>query len=487
MTAVGADATDPTVQAAFLGVDIWVDPVAGNDSNTGQDRAHALGTVAAAWARIPIGVTLTSGYRIMLAAGHYPQATSVNYWENRHGTAAAPIVLQAADGSHTAVFDADINMFDVSYFSLIGVDIVREGDTFHCEQCRHVLIRDVELDGGAGAHDNVKVNQSQYVAIENSDIHGADDNAVDFVAVQYGHLTGNRIHDAQDWCAYAKGGSAYIEYSGNEVFDCGTGGITAGQGTGFEFMVAPWLNYEAYGVLIDNNVIHDVQGAGLGVAGGFNVTFAYNTLYRVGTRSHLVEFVHGRRGCDGIVETCAAHRAAGGWGTTGGEEPLIPNRHIVFANNVVLNPSGAGSQWQQFQIDGPLGVDPASGVPSPSRADDDLHIVGNVIWNGPVGHPLGTDDACLAANPTCNDTQITAENAINTVQPVLRDPAHGDYRLTPDSAAAMPAWAMVAGFVWDSTPIPVPPGIDLVAIPVAATAACPAVRLAAPGPVCLGW
>jgi hypothetical protein len=33
---------------------------------------------------------------------------------------------------------------------------------------------------------------------------------VDFVAVQHGHLRNNRVYDAQDWCIYVKGGSAYI-------------------------------------------------------------------------------------------------------------------------------------------------------------------------------------------------------------------------------------------------------------------------------------
>ena len=275
-------------------------------------------------------------------------------------------------------------MYGVSHFALIGVDIIREGDAFHCEMCDHILLRDSELSGGTGAHETVKINQSQFVYIEGSDIHGADDNAIDFVAVQYGHVSGNQIHDARDWCMYAKGGSAYLTFSGNEVFDCGTGGITAGQGTGFEFMAAPWLNYEAYGIQIVNNIVHDTEGAGLGVAGGFNVVLAYNTLYKVGTRSHVVEFVHGRRGCDGTPDPCAAHHDAGGWGSTEGEEALIPNRHVYFYDNLILNPSGVQSKWQQFQIDGRIDPAPSSGVPSPSLADDDLRIAGNVIWNGCV-------------------------------------------------------------------------------------------------------
>ena len=70
--------------------------------------------------------------------------------------------------------------------------------------------------------------------------------------------------------------------------------------------------------------------------------------------------------------------------STEGEEALIPNRHVYFYDNLILNPSGVQSKWQQFQIDGRIDPAPSSGVPSPSLADDDLRIAGNVIWNGCV-------------------------------------------------------------------------------------------------------
>ena len=167
----------PDSLATFHGNDLWVNPTTGNDANTGTTRTTALRTVDEAWRRVPAGTTLTTGYHLHLTAGHYPVDALVNYWEDRHGTVAAPIIVEAADGAHTVVFDGDINMYAVSYFALIGVDIIRDGDAFHCEHCDHILIRDSELSGGTGAHETVKVNQSQYLFIESSDIHGADDNA----------------------------------------------------------------------------------------------------------------------------------------------------------------------------------------------------------------------------------------------------------------------------------------------------------------------
>jgi hypothetical protein len=65
-----------------------------------------------------------------------------------------------------------------------------------------------------------------------------------------------------------------------------------------------------------------------------------------------------------------------------------------------------------------------SNIPSPARADTNLQIRGNWIWNGPADHPLGIEQAALAAD-------VLAGNAINTVRPVLVDPAHGNYSLAP--------------------------------------------------------
>lgn len=51
----------------------------------------------------------------------------------------------------------------------------------------------------------VYVSNSTYLYIEDSDVSGAGDNPIDFVAVQYGHVLRNKIHDGNDWCIYTKG------------------------------------------------------------------------------------------------------------------------------------------------------------------------------------------------------------------------------------------------------------------------------------------
>ncbi|MEX0671537.1 MAG: right-handed parallel beta-helix repeat-containing protein [Pirellulales bacterium] len=437
---LAADATLPAYNAGTpIVTEIWVDPVAGDDARSGAVRQSAVRTVSEAWRRVPVGIPLSQGVRINLVAGTYAEDMVPNYWERRLGTATAPVIVRAADGVGTAKLPA-LNIFGCTHIHLQGLDVsARGGDVLHFEGCNYVLVRDTTVRGlgviadYAVPQETLKANQCTHVYIENCDISGAWDNAVDFVAVQYGHVVGSRIHRAGDWAMYVKGGSASIVVAGNEFFDAGTGGFTAGQGTGFEWMVAPWLTYEAIDITFTRNVIHDTEGAGVGVNGGSNIMITNNVMYRVGARSHVIEVGFGSRSCDGDRARCAALLAQGGWGTdVVGVEVPIPNDRVTIASNVVLNPDGYVSRWQQFAIAGPRTAPAGSNVLSPARADTNLRIVDNIIWNGPASHELGVETPALAA-------VLRAGNAINTLRPVLVDPARGDYRLAPASPVP-PGW-----------------------------------------------
>lgn len=441
--------------------ELYVDPQHGSDSFPGTSPDAALKTLSAAWSAIPQGQALTNGVRITILPGIMPESGIPNYLESRYGTAEAPIVIQSLAGRDSVVLGGDLNIFDTRYLYLIGVTIRPHpaGDTFHCEQCSHILLRDNELDGGArAAHETVKFNQSQYVYLEDNIIHGANDNAVDFVAVQYGHLVGNKIYNSEDWCAYVKGGSAYLRVEANEFFNCGTGGFTAGQGTGFEFMTAPWVHYEAYDIKFINNIVHDTEGAAIGVNGGLNVLLAFNTFYRVGSRSHGIEVVFGSRSCDGDAAACLARRNLGGWGVAApGQDVAIPNRNITIANNILFNPTGFSSQYQHFAIYGPQSAPAGTNVTSPIRTDSGLIIKGNVIWNGPPTLPLGIEggeQGCADSNPTCSAAQLIADNYINTIEPVLIAPASGDFRIAPGSELAGVAAVMLSPFPATDRPAP---------------------------------
>ena len=466
------DMSPPAGAPAFN--QIWVDPAAGNDGSSGASRAVAVRTLAEAWRRVPINVNLTTGFQINLTSGTYPESAVPIYWESRHGTQSAPVILKAIDGVGTARLP-NMNVYDCRHLYILGLDISSGGgDVLHLDSCSNVLLRDTTIRGlgeiasYAVPQETLKVNQSQYIYVEHCDISGAWDNAVDFVSVQYGHVVGSRIHRSGDWAMYAKGGSASLIVAGNEFYDAGTGGFTAGQGTGFEFMVAPWLQYEAYDIQFINNVVHDTQGAGFGVNGGSNILMARNTLYRVGSRSHVIEVGFGSRSCDGNQAACRAYLAQGGWGTAvvGGDEP-IPNRDVFIYDNVVYNPDGYVSQWQQFAVAMPRTPSVGSNIPTPARADTKLQIRGNWIWNGAADHPLGIEQTALAAD-------VLAGNSINTVRPVLADPARGDYSL----AAGVVSPVASVGLPPVLPPAPVPsPRLTATFRAVAATTARPVTTL----------
>ena len=390
----------------------------GSDTAVGS-RSQPLRTVSEAWQRIPVGAS--KSWRIRIGPGNY-SSVMPEYWENRSGQ----IVLEATNPRRPPVLGS-MNVYRVNGLQLRNLRLVGGGDVFHCEQCRKLLIDHVTLVG-QDAQETVKINQSWDVTIRNSDLSGATDNAFDAVAVQGLQLLGNRIHGAVDWCGYAKGGSTRVVVRGNVFYDCGTGGFTVGQGTGFQFMQAPFLQYEASGVLIEGNTVHDVEGAAFGVQGGYNVLLRRNVATRVGARSHVLEVVFGLRSCDGQPgddgrERCAAYLAAGGWGTTvvddGTNAVEIPNRRVFLYDNVIVNPDQQPSQWQIFDIRGPTPTHEGSNVPASARADDELRLVGNVIWDGGPGFPLGiADDACPRGS-LCDPAMIDAENSINTSRPTL--------------------------------------------------------------------
>lgn len=454
--------------------DIYVSPN-GDDNDSGASPDQALQTISAAWERIPQGVELAdTGYHILIMPGTYPAEAAPNYWESHYGTFDHPIILEAANGLNTAYLPS-INLYDIHYLYLINLNLEIGSDALHCEKCDHILVRRSRFVGADpetfNAQETVKFNQSQYVYFENNDIAGAWDNTVDFVSVQYGHFFNNHIHNSGDWCMYLKGGSAYFLIAGNEYDHCGTGGFTAGQGTGFQFMTKPWIQYEAYDIKFVNNIIHDTEGAGVGVQGGYNILIAYNTMYRVGQRSHLLEIGYGLRSCDGQPgddgrDRCGQYLAAGGWGTTivddGTNEVHIPNRNVFVYNNLIYNPAGYRSGYQHMEIFAPAdeATQIGSNVPNPARADENLQIRGNIIWNGDTSMPLGIENTdspagCQGDNSTCNVAQLMAENAINQFEPQLTNPAQGDFKPSEPATLATVYKQPIPDFTWD---IPVPQG-----------------------------
>ncbi len=429
---------------------IYVSAVRGSDSATGT-RAHPLRTVTAAWARVPMSRVLDRPYTIVLLAGRWTAAQTPNYWQSRWGTSRAPVILRA-ERRGSATLPA-VNMFDVRWLVVDGVRFSDQFDLFHCERCQHVLIERSRFDGSQQLLDTVKFNQSTWVFLRSNRISGAGMNPLQFVAVQHGAVTGNELANGGDWCAYVKGGSADLLIADNHVHDCGTGGLLAGQGTGLQFMVPPFDQYEAYGIVISDNWIWRTQGAGVGVNGAANVAIVNNRLWNTGAISHTVELDYGLRTCDGQLhdpgrDVCQRYLDQGAWGTTrvddGTNQVRIPNLNVTVAGNVIANPRQQGDELLDIpaQFDGPSQI--GSGL-GPVRADQGLQIYHNLFAVG-TGLPDGTDN-CSA--PDCG--ALRARNTVTPPSNPFRAPSHGDLTLTRHWAtAALPM------FDWSGFP----PGIS---------------------------
>ncbi len=442
--------------------ELWVNPVTGRNSNNGLTSAAPLKTITAAWNKIPSAPLTTTGYRINLQPGTYPCEPAEpndcqNNFGNRTGTYTFPIIIRASGGPGTVIIRGGLDILNVSYLYLI--DMTLRGGTplptnssgnnlLHLAGVNHVLLRGLTMDGPDCDNDScnnlqevLKVNQAQYLYVENSTIGGAWHSSVDYFVVQYGHFINNNVHTAGQWCMYLKGGTSYLRIEGNEYHNCQLG-FSAGQSGNFAMMRSPWLHYDAYDIKFINNILHDLPGVGMSVAGGYNILFAYNTLYRVGISTEngysLLDVVRAERGCNATDElqlpipVCRTFIGLGGWGPNylTDNRPAIPNRNVYIYNNIIYNPAPARTQYTHFNISEPL-TRPSGfiNMPNPMITDDNLRIRGNVIWNGDASMPLGIEGtrACTTINPTCNETQLRADNAINTIKPLLGNPAAGDF------------------------------------------------------------
>lgn len=422
---------------------LYVDPARGDDNNSGTTNKAPFKSLDAAWRSIPAQLALAEGFQINLAKGNYTCDLLPNYMESRYGTYERPIIIRG----DSAVLHCGLNIFDCRYlylYDLMFIDTNATADILHFDHCDHILLKNSLLHASnQTTQECLKINQSTHCYIEDNDISGAWDNAFDAVAVQYGHVVKNKIHDCGDWAMYLKGGSAYFRVEGNEFYDAGVGGFTAGQGTGFQFMTTPWIHYEAYDIKVINNIIHDCDGAALGVKGGYNILMAFNTAYKVGRRSHLFEAGFGERSCDGDNtpgtnhDSCAIYIGRGGWGNTltadGINFTRIPNKNVYVMNNIFYNPATHPKGDQFLNVFGAFsGVEQnGSNVAVPTLADNNLVFKSNIFYNGgDTNFYLGIGSAesgCRPDNPLCNEVQLRRDNYINTIRPELQNPDAGNF------------------------------------------------------------
>jgi hypothetical protein len=183
-------------------------------------------------------------------------------------------------------------------------------------------------------------------------------------------------------------------------------------------------------------------------------------VYRQNADNIAISVLQGQRTCDFYTDICEANRAGGGWGTASltGFQP-IPNRNVYIYNNIIFSPRGAPASRYVFRVGEPLTPDASSNIPSPSATDDELRIRGNVIWSETAAElGINSGTGCGAANASCNQSQLTTDNTINTLEPALN--------WTAETAELRPA---AGSWLFSATVFPLPdfPAADALPSPAA--------------------
>ncbi|MFM7680221.1 MAG: right-handed parallel beta-helix repeat-containing protein, partial [Roseiflexaceae bacterium] len=353
--------------------DIWVDPLHGDDSADGLTPATALQHLSTAWEQIPTTPSLSqTGYRLLLQPGSYDAAQIPSEFTARTGTAQYPIEIVAAT-PNTVTFTQPINLVHVAYVYIRDISVVATtSPALSCTDCHHLLVTGSRFHGGG-----IVVAQSHHIYVEDSVIDASDTTGITLRAVYDSHIQHTRVTQSAEACIQLQSGSASIRIETNTLSACGTYGIVTGPRSTLESMRSPWIHYDAYDVTVANNVITATTRAGIGIYGAYNALVAFNTLYDVGGTETAIAIGHAQRTCAGTISqgvpSCSAHMARRGWGTsnTASSGEAIPNRNIFIYNNLIVNP-------QTTQNQAHLAVAPAvtpsiySGIPAPSRADENL-------------------------------------------------------------------------------------------------------------------
>jgi neutral ceramidase len=430
------DANPSYATGTPLLTDLWVDPAGGNDAASGATREQALRSLQAAVARVPADLgQAPTGYRLRLAAGSYHSGPHPGLWmDGRRGTFDHPLIIESADGPGKAVLPP-LTIAKCSFVYVLGVRISASEKfpkdiPLHAIGSDHLLVRGVVSVAVGTTREtlplvNFKCDQSRRLFVEDSEFDGAEIVTLDFVACQDGHIVRSKFHRSLLQAIYVKGGSAGFVIAGNEIWDSRVFGFCAGEGTGFQYMVKPWIHYEAYDIKFVNNVIHDTGGPAIAVQGGYNCLVAYNTCTRVGRwGSPITVGFGGRGGGSGNWDRiCDDYQKAGGWCNPKRYDVTIPSKNVYLFNNLVLNDTFA-SERAHFGVSGPVKTAEGSNLPAEVRADEGLLIRGNVIANGPAALPAGDDEKLLHK-----------ENAINTAPLRLVHPERGDFRVVPEALA----------------------------------------------------
>ncbi|MBA3707580.1 MAG: right-handed parallel beta-helix repeat-containing protein [Planctomycetes bacterium] len=319
-------------------------------STTGSDTGNA-GTVSSPFRTIAYAVSVASaGDGIVLRGGTYAESLYIqkaNIAIRAYNNESAAITASITDSAQ-----ANTVWFAAGGGSITGIDI--SGGYYYS----------LRFDLGPGLARGCRIHDSGYnvvklvpyadnITLDGCEIYNSgrrDPNGlgVDSVGGSYLTVRGCNIHDTTSEAIYAKGGARGCVFEGNIVHDIGGSGIGLGQDTGPQFMVnPPWENIDG---IVRNNIIYNVQGAGMFCYAAQNPTFVNNTCINVAISYQAGLFVARNgagQGCTGVVIENNIIRMVSTrpsvFIATGGLAGAFTSNRNCFAGNVSFSDDNRGA------------------------------------------------------------------------------------------------------------------------------------------------
>ncbi len=340
----------------------------------------------------------TPGTKILVKPGTYGPV-SIN---GLAGEAGRPIAIVAdgdvtldADGAGTPVRMSDPAYVVIEGFTLAGASVhgmnIDDGGSYDTP-AHHIVLRNLTIAGAGsgGNNDCIKLSGVDDFWVLDSDVSGCDrGEIIDMVGCHRGVISGNYFHDTIGNGVQSKGGSADTIIHGN-VFERIPGrAVNAGGSTGEAFFRPIDAPHEAARIRIFGNVFFQNgvnSGAAVAYVGCDGCVFAHNTV--VEPRSFVAR----------ILQESTAPR-------------FVPSLDGFFVNNLVVLRTGDVRAFVNV---------------GPGTAPETFTFANNLWFALDQGPNWSGPSYCCGIEET---------DAIIQQDPLMVDPAGGNYRLAPNSSA----------------------------------------------------
>ncbi len=386
------------------------------DLHVGPGQDHSSVSAAAAVAE--------PGDRIVVHAGDY----SGEYVSGLQGTEAQPIGIVGAAGESAPVFRDSGNGLQLSNARWVliegivvdsctdnGINLDDGGD--YSTPAGPIVVRGVTIRdiGPSGNHDGLKMSGvDDFVVYGNTfERWGDGGSGVDMVGCHDGLIAGNTFTHTSDTIdangVQAKGGCRNVEVRGNLFTHAGSRGVNMGGSTGDVYFRPLDVGYEASDIVVIANVFVGTQAPAAFVGCEDACLFAHNTIYR--PARWVLRILNERP--DLVAETRDGR--------------FLFNIVVVDSSLRTFVNVGGDTDPESFTFDGNLWFDlddPGFTIDAiPNDAGATLTQTGAIVDDPLLGDPAGGDFTLSSGSPAAGQAGALAERELDYEEKCYADPA----------------------------------------------------------------